>query len=185
MADDASTVDVHLGDKQSLDRSGRYLRPVARLPLDGEPEDTHWAVYEWLPQCEAWATGPAICGYSTKQGPLSEGTVVTCHGCETLRPDYERYLSPGYVQEKTAGEKLKAITEATILWRDRTAGDIGLAIALAGILDTDIPEPPATAAVARVRKLHEPMWRGGATTCRECCAPYPCATVGALEGEAA
>jgi hypothetical protein len=89
--------------------------------------------------------------------------------------------------------KLKAITEATILWRDRTAGDVGLAIALASILDADKPEPPATAAVARVRKLHHPMRRGAITTCRECSGwdghrcrgvvvPYPCDTISALEG---
>jgi hypothetical protein len=92
-------------------------------------------------------------------------------------------------------DKLKAITEATILWRDRTAGDVGLAIALGSILDADKPEPPATAAVARVRKLHHPMRRGALTTCRECSGwdghrcrgvvtPYPCATISALEGNA-
>lgn len=99
------------------------------------------------------------------------------------------------VERDQLREKLTAITEATILWRDRTAGDIGLAIALAGILDTDKPEPPATAAVARVRKLHRPMRRGAITTCRECSgwdgyrcrgvvAPYPCATISALDGAA-
>jgi hypothetical protein len=96
------------------------------------------------------------------------------------------------VERDQLRKQLKAITEATILWRDRTAGDIGLAIALAGILDAEKPEPPATAAVARVRKLHKPMQRGAATTCRECSgwdgdrcrgvvAPYPCATISALE----
>ncbi|MFF2383785.1 hypothetical protein [Streptomyces sp. NPDC058108] len=91
-------------------------------------------------------------------------------------------------------KRLKAITEATILWRDRTAGDVGLAIALTGILDADKPESPATAAVARVRKLHQPMQRGAITTCRECSgwdghrcrgvvSPYPCATISALENQ--
>lgn len=95
-------------------------------------------------------------------------------------------------------EKLKAITEATILWRDRTAGDIGLAIALAGILDTEAPEPPATAALARVRKLHRPLAHLGQKWCAECSVrrstgprteewvafiPHPCPTLDALEGQ--
>ncbi|MFD5940308.1 hypothetical protein [Streptomyces griseus] len=95
-------------------------------------------------------------------------------------------------------EKLKAITEATILWRDRTAGDIGLAIALAGILDTEAPEPPATAALARVRKLHYPLTHLGQKWCAECSVrrstgprteegmafiPHPCPTLDTLEGE--
>lgn len=97
-------------------------------------------------------------------------------------------------------KKLKAITEATILWRDRTAGDIGLAIALGAILDAEAPEPPATAAVARVRKLHRPVTHLGQRWCAECSVrrstgpraeewvayiPYPCPTIDALEGERA
>lgn len=50
----------------------------------------------------------------------------------------------------TAEQRLQAITEAVILWRDRPNGDIGLAIALAGILDTEQPEPPAATALVRV-----------------------------------
>ena len=49
-----------------------------------------------------------------------------------------------------AGRRLKAITEAVILWRDRPGGDIGLAIALTAILDTEQPEPPATKALVNV-----------------------------------
>jgi hypothetical protein len=94
-------------------------------------------------------------------------------------------------------KKLKAITEATILWRDRTAGDIGLAIALAGILDTEAPEPPATAALARVRKLHRSITHLGQKWCAECSVrrstgprdeewvafiPHPCPTLDALAG---
>lgn len=88
-------------------------------------------------------------------------------------------------------KKLKAITEATILWRDHTAGDIGLAIALAGILDAEAPEPPATAALARVRKLHRPVLYTDpvdgqrSQQCAHCSdsAPvlYPCETVRAIE----
>ncbi|MDX3353879.1 hypothetical protein PV703_11275 [Streptomyces sp. ME01-24h] len=86
---------------------------------------------------------------------------------------------------------VKAITEATILWRDRTAGDIGLAIALAGILDAKAPEPPATAALARVRKLHRPVLYTNPTDgqrsqrCAHCSQtapePYPCETVRVIE----
>jgi hypothetical protein len=49
-----------------------------------------------------------------------------------------------------AVRRLTAITEAVTLWRDRPGGDIGLAIALAGILDTEKPEPPATKALVNV-----------------------------------
>jgi hypothetical protein len=94
--------------EEGLDRSHRYLRPVARLDLPGHSDDTHWSVYEWLPQFEAWATGPAICGYSTSQGSLPEGTAVTCEQCEERRPDYERYLDPGYrPNEKTPEQQLR------------------------------------------------------------------------------
>jgi hypothetical protein len=51
---------------------------------------------------------------------------------------------------EAAENRLQAITEATILWRDRPGGDVGLAIALAGILDTEQPEPPAATALVRV-----------------------------------
>jgi hypothetical protein len=49
-----------------------------------------------------------------------------------------------------AEKRLQAITEAVILWRDRPGGDVGLAIALAGILDAEQPEPPAATALVRV-----------------------------------
>lgn len=50
----------------------------------------------------------------------------------------------------TTEERLQAVTEAVVLWRDRPGGDVGLAIALAGILDIEQPEPPASAALVRV-----------------------------------
>ncbi|GFE20089.1 hypothetical protein [Streptomyces nigrescens] len=46
--------------------------------------------------------------------------------------------------------RLQALTEATVVWRDRPGGDVGLAIALSGILDADKPEPPASAALVRI-----------------------------------
>jgi hypothetical protein len=49
-----------------------------------------------------------------------------------------------------AEERIQALTEATVMWRDRPGGDVGLAIALAGILDTEKPEPPAATALVRV-----------------------------------
>jgi hypothetical protein len=51
-----------------------------------------------------------------------------------------------------AEKRIQAITEAVILWRDRPGGDIGLAISLANILDTEQPEPPAATALVRVLK---------------------------------
>jgi hypothetical protein len=53
-------------------------------------------------------------------------------------------------QQTTAEKRLQAVTEAVVLWRDRPGGDVGLAIALAGILDIEQPEPPASAALVRV-----------------------------------
>lgn len=52
--------------------------------------------------------------------------------------------------QEAAEKRIQAITEAVILWRDRPGGDVGLAIALAGILDTEQPEPPAATALVRV-----------------------------------
>lgn len=49
-----------------------------------------------------------------------------------------------------AEKRIQAVTEATILWRDRPGGDVGLAIALAGILDSEQPDPPAAIALVRV-----------------------------------
>jgi hypothetical protein len=96
----------------TLDLGRRYLVPVARLQLPTQPDDTHWSVYQWLPGFEAWATGPAICGYSTAQGPLPNGTAVTCQQCEERRPDYERYLAPGYRPEDDDPRVLRTRAEA-------------------------------------------------------------------------
>jgi hypothetical protein len=58
--------------------------------------------------------------------------------------------------ELAAGERaqqwVEALTEAVVLWRNRPGGDVGLAIALSGILDTDKPDPPAATALVRVLK---------------------------------
>jgi hypothetical protein len=55
-------------------------------------------------------------------------------------------------QQTTAEQRLEALTEAVTLWRDRPSGDVGLAIALSGLLDTKKPEPPAATALLRVLK---------------------------------
>lgn len=52
---------------------------------------------------------------------------------------------------EAAEKRLQAITEAVVLWRDRPgANDVGLALSLANILDTDQPDPPAATALVRV-----------------------------------
>ncbi|MEU2426930.1 hypothetical protein ABZ619_38960 [Streptomyces sp. NPDC007851] len=56
---------------------------------------------------------------------------------------------PAHLAQVTT-RRLDAIREAVVLWRDRPSGDVGLAVALAGILDTEQPEPPASAALVRV-----------------------------------
>jgi hypothetical protein len=101
------SVDVHLGDRQGLDRARRYLAPVAEYATDG----VHWSVYQWLPMFEAWATGMSLCGGSMRQGPLPEGTTVTCVRCEEWRPKYERMLAPGYRPEDDDPEVLRARLE--------------------------------------------------------------------------
>ncbi len=79
-----------------LDKSCRYLRPVRATCISDDPDGVHLAVYSWLPMFDAWATGPGICGESMMQGPLPEGTKVTCASCLGWRPKYERMLAPGY-----------------------------------------------------------------------------------------
>lgn len=106
------TVNVHLGDEQGLDRSRRYLCPVARLPLPEHPDVVHLAVYEWLPAFEAWVTGPGLCGSSTEQGPLPEGAAVTCVKCREWQPKYERMLASGYRPEGDDPEVLRRRAEA-------------------------------------------------------------------------
>jgi hypothetical protein len=74
----------------------------------------------------------------------------------TFKAALDRYAAQSSAAELTAGEKaqqrVEALTEAVVLWRDRPGGDVGLAIALAGILDTEKPDPPAATALVRVLK---------------------------------
>lgn len=74
--------------------------------------------------------------------------VVQRHGPGVLTPHEARQQAEA--RAEAAEKRIQAITEATVMWRDRPGGDVGLAIALAGILDTEQPEPPASAALVRV-----------------------------------
>ncbi|WP_448334021.1 hypothetical protein [Streptomyces sp. DSM 41534] len=85
---------VRIEADQGLDRSRRYLRPVPRLRLTGEPHETHLALYGWEDRLEAWVTSsPAICGRSAEQGDLPMDAEVTCPGCLQRRPQYEAVLA--------------------------------------------------------------------------------------------
>lgn len=96
---------------QQLDKARRYLRPVAATPISEDPGGVHLAVYEWTPRVEAWVTGPGLCGESMRQGPLPEGTVVTCARCLDWQRKYERYLDPEYRPEDDDPEALRARLE--------------------------------------------------------------------------
>jgi len=89
------------------DRERRYLVPVARLNLAGQPDLIHLSVYQWLPEFQGWGTRTAICGAPTQPGPLMKAT-VTCPGCEQYRPRYERMLAPGYRPEDDDPDVLRA-----------------------------------------------------------------------------
>jgi hypothetical protein len=91
-----------------LDKARRCLRPVRPYEPGG---GVHLATYEWLPMFDAWATGPGICGESMRQGPLPEGTVVTCPACLEWKPKYERMLAPGYRPEDDDPEVLRTRAE--------------------------------------------------------------------------
>jgi hypothetical protein len=96
------------------DKGRRYLVPVARLELPDEPDLVHLALYEWLPQFEAWATGLGVCGRSTKQGALSAGTKVTCSSCLRWQPVYEQILAHQALDAEETERKRRA---------DAAAGD--------------------------------------------------------------
>lgn len=77
-----------------LDRSRRYLKPVPRLSLADEPDETHLALYGWEERLDAWVTSsPAICGRSAEQGNLPMDAGVTCPSCLRRRPQYEAVLA--------------------------------------------------------------------------------------------
>lgn len=82
-----------MSESTELDQIRRYLRPVAEYDAES---DVHLSVYRWIPVLQAWLTGESLCGKSMEQGPLPEGTAVSCERCEEWRPKYERMLAPGY-----------------------------------------------------------------------------------------
>lgn len=79
-------------EDRELDKTKVYLVPVPHLGLQDEPELVHLALYSWVERIDAWATEPGICGRSTAQGPLPEGTAVTCPGCLQRQPVYEQLV---------------------------------------------------------------------------------------------
>lgn len=91
-----------------LNKERRYLRPVTGYGADV----VHLSVYRWLPMFDAWVTGMSLCGKSMRQGPLAEGTEVTCTPCEGYRPTYERMLAPGYQPEDDDPDALRLRAEA-------------------------------------------------------------------------
>jgi hypothetical protein len=100
-----------MSEQTQLDRTRRYLVPVARVNLPGQPDDVHLSVYTWNERIEEWLTGPALCGYSTSQGALPNGTEATCAECLEDKLDYERYLAPGYRPEDDDPKVLRARAE--------------------------------------------------------------------------
>lgn len=96
-----------MSETTELDKSRRYLRPVAGYDSDA----VHLSVYRWLPMFDAWATGMSLCGQSMRQGPLPEGSAVTCAQCQAYRPTYERMLTPGYKAEDDDPEVLRRRAE--------------------------------------------------------------------------
>ena len=100
------------------DRTRRYLVPVARLNLAGEPDVIHLSVYQWLPEFQGWGTRAAICGRSIQPGPLLKAT-VTCPECLAYRPRYERMLAPGYRPEDDDPDVLRKRLQAAEDERDR------------------------------------------------------------------
>lgn len=78
----------------ALDRSRRYLVPVARLDLPDEPDHTHLAVLAWEPRVAAWVHGQAICGRTVAQGEV-EPAGVCCPGCRTRAAEYTLIVEHG------------------------------------------------------------------------------------------
>jgi hypothetical protein len=82
-----------VSETAELDKTRRYLRPVARIQLPDEPDVVHLSLYEWVDRIGMWLTGMALCGRSTAQGALPEGTEATCPDCAMHQPTYEAALA--------------------------------------------------------------------------------------------
>lgn len=142
-----------------LDRTRRYLRPVRATIISDDPAGVHLAVYEWLPMFEEWATGPGICGESMRQGPLPEGTEVTCADCLKWQPKYERMLAPGYRPEDDDPEVLRGRIAAAIQLHQPVVGED--TTRWCGVCSQDEEQPQPVG-----------WW-----------VPFPCPTVLALQGK--
>ncbi|MFJ7990268.1 hypothetical protein [Streptomyces sp. NPDC096351] len=131
-----------------LDPQRHYLVPVARLELPNEPDVVHWALLRWMPAYETWATGMALCGHSAKQGPLPDATEVTCARCAGLRPDYERYIAPGYDPAEDDPRALRA--RLRLAQQHAHSVDAERAEAAARLLETQAALERANARTARI-----------------------------------
>ncbi|WP_416520095.1 hypothetical protein [Streptomyces achromogenes] len=93
-------------------------------------------------------------GYTPDEAAASFWEAVQRLAPDPMTREFGAPLKARINAEPAAGERaqkrVEAITEAVILWRDRPGGDVGLAIALASILDTEQPEPPAATALVCV-----------------------------------
>jgi hypothetical protein len=141
-----------------LDKSRRYLRPVRATCISDDPDGVHLAVYSWLPMFDAWVTGPGICGESMMQGPLPEGTKVTCASCLGWRPKYERMLAPGYDPASDDPEVLRSRITKALALHQPIGGDGG----------------PYCETCTQEERQPDPIgwW-----------VPFPCPTVKALTGD--
>jgi hypothetical protein len=93
-------------------------------------------------------------GYTPDEAAASFWEAVQRLAPDPMTREFGAPLKARINAELAAGElaqkQVEAITEAVILWRDRPGGDVGLAVALAGILDAEQPEPPAATALVRI-----------------------------------
>jgi hypothetical protein len=130
-----------------LDKTRRYLRPVRATIISDDPYGVHLAVYSWLELgFDAWVTGPGICGESTMQGPLPEGTAVTCAGCLERQADYERYLAPGYLPEDDNPKILRQRLE-------EAEASLVRVLAFAAEIDDRTWRAPGTEVALRIRSV--------------------------------
>jgi hypothetical protein len=135
---------AHVPDRPEL-RDDLWMRIAgayeARFEDDGHPEDARRAADEAM---------------SVVQPVLDELRAERDRARASLRAQAyskgETILewTNALIASEVADRRLEAIREAVVVWRDRPGGDVGLAVALAGILDTEQPDPPAATALVRV-----------------------------------
>lgn len=108
-----------------LDKTRRYLVPVGRLELPGQPDVVHLTVYRWIPRVQEWFAGQALCGYSTEGDPLPAGTEVTCQSCEAYRAKYQTVL------DLQAGLDRQPVSE--MVAQDRLVEQVRAAVRASGL----------------------------------------------------